>query len=250
MSFKTLMYHEIREQAAFHPEHPSSIDVKQGYQDVLPAPLFVTLEHFEEQMGYLYEHQYHTLTLDEVKDYYYNGKALPERSILLSFDDCYQSVKHYAYPILKKYGFHAVAFVVTGWLHDTEKEFQPERSICMAAQELSELADVFEFANHTDTFHTRTNPATSRLMTADDDEFATDLELCNSSSVITAKDVFAYPFGLYEARNITLLKSLGFRLAFTSKPGFNELTTDPLLLKRDAVPYFVTLEDFKQLIEQ
>lgn len=250
MSFRTLMYHEIREKASFDPEHPSSIDVKQGYQDVLPSPLFVTLEHFEEQMAYLYHNHFHTLSLKEVKDYYYNNTPLPPRSVLLTFDDCYQSVKKYAYPILKKYGFHAVAFVVSGWLHDKPKEFNPDQSVCMAKQELAELMDVFEFANHTDTYHSRSSNTTSIIMTASDDAFAKDLESCNANDTITEKDVFAYPFGLFEPRNTNLLKCKGFLLAFTSKPGFNDQTTDPLLLNRDAIPYFITLDEFKQKITE
>ena len=61
-------------------------------------------------MDYLHKENYHTLTLDEVKDYYYHEKELPDKSILITFDDCFQSVKRYAYPILKKYGFSCCRF--------------------------------------------------------------------------------------------------------------------------------------------
>ncbi len=57
---------------------------------------------------------YHTLTLAEVKDFYFQQQPLPEKSVL-TFDDCYQSMKEYAYPLLKEAGFKATAFVVTGW---------------------------------------------------------------------------------------------------------------------------------------
>jgi peptidoglycan/xylan/chitin deacetylase (PgdA/CDA1 family) len=242
------MYHEIRENAFFDPKHPSSIDVKQGYVDILPAPLFVTLEHFEDQMAYLRNNNYYTLTLEEVKDYYYHNRELPEKSVLLTFDDCYQSIKKYAYPILRKYQFHAVAFVVTNWLHELPRIFNPEKSVCMAESELADISDIFEFANHTDSFHKRSDTATSLLMLTSDEDFAADLDLCNENNMIQAKDVFAYPFGLYEERNITLLKNKGFRLAFTSRNGQNDNNTDPLLLNRNAIPYFIEMEDFKKII--
>src|SRR5690606_3783431 len=130
------------------------IDVKQGYEDILPSPLFVTLKNFKEQMAYLYENGFHTLSLDEVKNYY-QGKSLPEKSVLLTFDDCYQSMKKYAYPLLKQYGFHAVSFVVTSWLHDEPKEYNPEKSVCLTKVDLAEMEDVFEYANHTDSLHQR-----------------------------------------------------------------------------------------------
>ena len=245
MAFSTLMYHEIRKEEEFHPEVPSSIDVGQDYDDILPSPLFVTLEHFEEQMSYLQEQGYHTLTLDEVKGYY-QGREIPEKSVLLTFDDCYQSIKKYAYPILKKYDFHAVAFVVTSWLHDTEKEYTPEKSVCMTKEDLAEISDVFEYANHTDAFHQRTNESTSTIMEASDEEFARDLDLCNE--FVQVKDVFAYPFGLFNDRNVSLLKKKGFALAFTSENGHNDQQTDPLRLKRNAIPYFIELDAFKKII--
>ena len=63
VSFSTIMYHEIREKKDFNPDHQSTIDVNQGYEDILPSPLFVTLENFKEQMAYLYENQFHTLNI-------------------------------------------------------------------------------------------------------------------------------------------------------------------------------------------
>lgn len=248
MSFSTLMYHEIREGGSFNPEHPFRIDVKQDYEDILPSFLFVTRENFLGQMTYLHENNYHTLTLEEVKDYYYKGLNIPEKSVLLTFDDCYQSIKKYAYPILKKYQFHAVAFVVTGWLHDAPKVFNPDRSVCMSKHDLNEMADVFEFANHTDLFHTRVSDTASIMMTAKESAFADDLNKCNSNEIVRAKDVFAYPFGLFTDRNVEFLREKGFKLAFTSDDGLNEKGTDPLLLKRNAIPYFIDLDSFKKIL--
>lgn len=249
MSFSTLMYHEIREGDTFDENHPSAIDVKQDYNDVLPSPLFIKKENFEEQMAYLYNNNYHTLTLDEVKDYYYNNIELPAKSVLLTFDDCYQSIKIFAYPILKKYNFHGVAFVVTNWLHDCAQEYNPNRSVCMAISELATISDVFEYANHTDSLHQRINSTTSSLILSSDEDISFDLDQCNSKSFITAKDVFAYPFGIYEERNVKLLKEKGFKLAFTSLDGSNTKSTDPLLLHRNAIPYFMSIETFHKVVK-
>lgn len=246
MTFATLVYHEIRKKGDFNPEKPSPIDVKQSYEDLLPPPLFVTLEHFEEQMEFLHKNEYHTLTLNEVKDYYYNDKPIPEKSILLTFDDCFQSVKEYAYPILKKYGFKAVSFVVTGWLKDNSSDFNPTKSICMSKEEISEMTDVFELANHTDSFHQRENPTTSMMMVKSDDDFSRDLDKCNE--FVEIKDVFAFPFGLFEDRNVELLQKKRFKLAFTTENGQNNKMTDPLRLKRNVIPYFLELEAFQKIV--
>ncbi len=249
MSFTTLMYHEIRENRMLQPEQASPIEVRQDYEDNLPSPLFVTLENFSAQMEYLYTNHFHSLTLEEVKAYYYEGAELPERSVLITFDDCYQSIRLYAYPILKKYQFHAVAFVVTGWLNPSAQPFHPEKSVCLTEHDLIDMSDIFEYANHTDLFHTRLSQTVSQLMSASDDAFAEDLDHCNNHSIIGVKDTFAYPFGLFSDRNVMLLRQKGFRLAFTSDGGRNDSTTDPLLLKRNAIPYFVTMPAFQALLQ-
>lgn len=248
MCFSTLMYHEIRTEQALNADHASPIKVHQNYNDQLPAVLFVTLENFEAQMAYLNEMDYHTLTLEEIKNFYFENAALPERSILLSFDDCYQSMYHYAYPILKKYGFSAVAFVVTGWLNTASSAFDPKQSICLSEDELHLMSDVFEYANHTDLFHTRSSFDSNKLMESNHESLLADLEQCNQNDLITAKDVFAYPFGLFNDNNVDTLKKGSFKLAFTSAGGMNYTTTDPLLLNRFVVPYFMDFDSFKEML--
>ncbi len=247
MSFSTILYHEIRKASDFDPSHPSPIEVEQDYNDALPSVLFITLESFKEQMKYLKEQEFHTLSLKEVRDFYYEGKTLPEKSILITFDDCYQALKHYAYPILKEYGFHAAVFTVTGWLNTEPEAFQPERSVCLTKEELAVMEDVFEYANHTHHFHTRSDFKTSRIMTETDEAFAADLAVCNSHSYISAKDTFAYPFGLFEERNVSLLSREDFKLAFTCIGGKNDKDTPPLLLRRNVIPYSADLEAFKAI---
>lgn len=248
MSFMTLVYHEIREEGMFCPDIPHPIHVKQNYKDYLPTPLFVTLEHFTEQMEYLFENGYHTLTLEEVRNYYYKQSPIPEKSVLLTFDDCYQSIARYAYPLLKKYGFCGTVFVVSGWLSEQTSDFQSEQSVCLTQEELMKMNDVFEYANHTDSFHTRESMALSQMMTADDLALSEDLDRCNELSVIQAKDVFAYPFGLYEERNVALLREKGFRLAFTTGQGPNDNGMNPLLLNRTIVPYFAYMDGFLKIL--
>ncbi|WP_440897549.1 polysaccharide deacetylase family protein [Amphibacillus sp. Q70] len=247
MPFTTVLYHEIRETKGFNPEHRSHIDVKQDYDDILPSALFVTVEQFEEQMIYLKENHFHTLTLNEIKAFYLDHTPLPEKSILLTFDDCFQSMKEYAYPILKKYGFRATAFVVTSWLHDQAKPFNPDKSVCLSKDDLKVMEDVFEYANHTDKLHQRQNEATSLIMEVTDREFADDLAACNA--FVAEEDVFAYPFGLFTERNVSLLKANGFQLAFTCEQDKNDQNTDPLLLNRYVIPHFLTLEQFKNIVD-
>jgi hypothetical protein len=70
--------------------------------------------------------------------------------------------------------------------------------------------------------------------------------MCNE--FVQVKDVFAYPFGLFNERNVDLLHKKKFSLAFTTETGKNNRETDPLHLKRNAIPFFIELEAFEKIV--
>ena len=244
--FYALMYHEIIDREGYDREQYKGIKVKQCYHDVLPEDLFCFKDEFEKQMTYLYENGYNTLTIQQVIDYYYNNKPIPEKSVLLTFDDAYKSVLFNAYPILKKYHFHAVCFVVLGWLFDEAQEYAKEYSVCMSKDELLSMKDVFEYGNHTNLLHTRRGMK-SALQTEDKDTVLADLSKCES--FVTAKKIFAYPFGLYDKENIDWLKEFGTLLAFTSTDGLNTKDTNPLELHRNACRLQYSINNFIKMLE-
>ncbi|NLM12877.1 MAG: polysaccharide deacetylase family protein, partial [Epulopiscium sp.] len=150
------------------------------------------------------------------------------------------------YPILKKYNFHAVCFVVLGWLFDKEQEYTKDYSVCMSRDELLSMNDVFEYCNHTDLLHTRKGME-SALQTEDKDTIMADLSKCED--FVTTKKIFAYPFGLYKKENIEWLKEFGTLLAFTSFDGFNTKETNPLELHRNACLFQYNISDFIKMLE-
>ncbi len=245
--FKVLMYHEIVKKEDFDYTKYKGIKVQQGYKDILPPVLFAYLEIFEKQMKYLYDEGYVTLSLKDVKGFYYNGKALAEKSVLLTFDDMYKSVLLYAYPILKKYGFHAVGFVVKDWLFNEEQSYSANESVCLSEDELKQMSDVFEYANHTKALHTR-KEGQGALQLVDKASFLADIKDCEQ--FVDTKHVFAYPFGIYSDENIAWLTEAGFKLAFTSEAGTNTKTTDPYKLHRNGVLLDFDLEKFEAIFNK
>lgn len=243
--FNVLMYHEVIKKNDFDYVNYKGIKVKQGYQDVLPPVLFAYLENFERQMKYLHDEGYRTLTLKEVIDFYYNDGKLPEKAVLLTFDDLYKSILRYAYPILKKYAFHAVGFLVRDWVFNEVQKNSDNQSVCMSWEELDQMRDVFEYANHTGSLHTRNN-GKGALEDIDKSSFAQDIKACED--YVTTKHVFAYPFGIYTIENMDWLREAGFLLAFTSVPGKNTKETNPYELYRDGVLLDYDLEKFKAVL--
>ena len=78
--------------------------------------LAVAPADFDWQMRYLKEHGYHAITPDELYDAIEGTGALPDKPVLITFDDGYQDNYDNAYPILKKYGLKGTVFVVTSFM--------------------------------------------------------------------------------------------------------------------------------------
>ncbi len=95
-----LMYHHISD---FIPKN-----------NLLELSLTVTSEHFTQQLDYLKEQGYHTITFNQFFAALYYGGPLPTRPIILTFDDGYSDAYHYAFPILQAHGFSGMFYIITG----------------------------------------------------------------------------------------------------------------------------------------
>lgn len=73
------------------------------------------LEQFEKDLVYLKEKGYSTVTATQVIDYVCSKGTLPQKPIMITFDDGCETVYALAKPLLEKYGFSAVAFIVGTW---------------------------------------------------------------------------------------------------------------------------------------
>jgi biofilm PGA synthesis lipoprotein PgaB len=85
------------------------------YHDIMSHPVLyaVTPQAFATQMQLLHDAGYHTLTAAQLLAWLH-GAALPHRSVALTFDDGASGVWRYADPIMARYGFHGIAFIITG----------------------------------------------------------------------------------------------------------------------------------------
>ena len=80
-------------------------------------PLYaVTPTDFVRQMDWLRNRGYHFVSVSEVLASRHGGKPLPEKAVLITFDDGYQSVYDNAWPVLKLFRIPAVIAVVGSWL--------------------------------------------------------------------------------------------------------------------------------------
>lgn len=86
-------------------------------QDTQRNVLSVSPDQFDKQMKYLQDNGYSTSTLDTLYAALKKQATLPPKSVILTFDDGYVDFYVNAYPILKKYNFHATVFIPTGMMN-------------------------------------------------------------------------------------------------------------------------------------
>ncbi len=80
----------------------------------LGMSLTITVKMFTQQLDYLKQQGYHTITFNQLFDALYYAGPLPPRPIILTFDDGYNDAFLNAYPILKAHGFSGMFYIITG----------------------------------------------------------------------------------------------------------------------------------------
>lgn len=83
-------------------------------KDLQRNALSISPDKFDEQMGYLKNNGYVAISLDTLYASLKKQVTIPNKSIILTFDDGYMDFYYNAYPILKKYGLSATVFIPTG----------------------------------------------------------------------------------------------------------------------------------------
>ncbi len=198
--------------------------------------LTVSPAQFERQVRRLARKGYRGISPSEWLRWRLDGEGLPEKPVLLTFDDGYADLAEYAFPVLERYGFKAAVYIVTQQMGGTnewdEARGSGTHSLLTADQIRSWAGHGIEFGAHSRTHSDLTELAPSEL----EDEVLgskTDLEQFLGHRVVS----FAYPFGFHNAPVVECVRSL-FDLAFTIDPqmlGINHLLTDLVLLKRSMV---------------
>ena len=79
----------------------------------------LTVSEFEQQMQYLKDNGYTTISANELYKWKNKEIEIPEKSVLITFDDGYYSFKYLVQPVLEKYDFKAICFVIGNTIGET-----------------------------------------------------------------------------------------------------------------------------------
>ena len=200
--------------------------------------LSVTPANLDAQMGYLKQAGYHAITLYQLHDYVAQGKPLPEKPIILTFDDGYVDAFTQAMPILQKYGFVGTFFIMTG---------PADRGGAGGYLTWDQIA-AMTAAGMDIELHSREH---YDLRNRSDDFLAH--QVTGGKETIEARIArpvrwFAYPSGRYDAAVKRALTSAGFWGAVTTAPGQSHTASTLFDLPRIRIGGTFTLEVFKKAI--
>jgi peptidoglycan/xylan/chitin deacetylase (PgdA/CDA1 family) len=194
----------------------------------------ISTENFEQQMRYLYDNNFYTITLDELEAFLYRGRPLPENSVMIHFDDGYYSNFVYAYPILQRYGLRAVVFFITHLIEDlgdVQPPMDHDGITWTAAHTISGTEDVFETASHSHNMH-RLAPETDSTILAMETWENILHDTRRSFEFVSNHAAYAYPRGQYNDIIIGALEEAGITMAFTVRNGYVTENSDPMRLDR------------------
>ena len=121
--------------------------IEENYPDEI-SNLAITSALFEDHMQTLLKHGYTTITFQDYIDFKYNDKELPEKPIIITFDDGYLSNYTKAFPILKKYGMKATIFIVASTVGKMYPEINYSHFTWEHARKMRE-SGLIEIGSHT-----------------------------------------------------------------------------------------------------
>lgn len=201
--------------------------------------MVITPELFEEQLAALRNAGYESVSFAELEEYVNGTGALPERCVVITFDDGYLSNYEYAYPILRKYGFKATVFAVgvtsgAETYKDTGTAIRPHFDWAQA-KEMYDSGYV-DIQSHTFDMHrvegldAEYRDGASKLDGESDAEFAeifkADLEKSRSDiESAVGNDVFAlsFPKGIHSVLTDVCAREAGFDVTVTTEEGVNDV---------------------------
>lgn len=203
-----LCYHQVRDYK------PSDSKTAKDY--------IVPVAAFRDQMKLLADSGYHAILPGQLHEYLITGKALPNKPMLITFDDTRLDQFTAALPELDKYGFKAAFFIMTVALG---------KPGYMNKEQVKQLAD----EGHTIGSHTYDH---KNVKTYTVDDWVEQVQKPSKQlQTITGKPIeyFAYPFGLWNKEAIAKLKDHDFKAVFQLSANRDE--NDPLFsIRRIIVP--------------
>jgi len=200
------------------------------------------MDQFKRQIRYLKNHDYHFVTLPEVKEHLERDEPFQERSVLITIDDGYRSTYTRAYPFLRKENVPWVLYVYTEAI---QKGYGTSLTWPMIQEMANNGVDIenhsyshskFIFDHLTDSWVERELLSPHRLLE----------EKTGQSS-----QSFAIPYGMYDRKLIRILRrDTDYDFVFHIDPGVVDPRRDDFLLPRFGINRNTSWEEFQKKLSR
>ena len=217
----------------------------------------VELENFVLQIEFLISDGFNFISPEDVLAASEGKKELPEKSVLLSFDDAYESFYQHVFPLLKIYKIPAMLAVVPSWIE--LGELSEYKKKFMTWDQIREVSDsgLVHIASHSLNMHKSVvvHPLGStaaalvsriydekkgRYENKEEYELRISQDISESHKILSGKIgkmpvSFVWPYGRYNSTAVDFAKKSGFKLLFTLDAGLAEINNP------DAVPRYIMM---------
>lgn len=215
----------------------------------------------EKDLSYLKENGYTAITSKDLTDYVYSGKSLPEKPIMLTFDDGCLNNLTYVLPLLEKYNMKAVISVV-GSFCDRE-ESSEQRNDSYSYLNWSEVRELYlsgkvDIGCHSNDFHSLGERRGSTMKSGESytdyrSAFLSDTNTFLNSIKKNAQivpTIYTYPYGLISEESKNLVKTCGFKISLGCEEKVNLVKDEDSLycMGRFNRPSGISTEDFMKKV--
>lgn len=204
-----------------------------------------TVERFEEQMKYLYENNYKTISMSEFENWRNTDKRYPIKTVMITIDDGDLGIYYEILPILKKYNFKATMFIIGDKINDVSEEYNPKKQQFIGRDLLDYIKKEYpnlEIQSHSFSLH---NPDAKDLSF---EEVKKDFIKMREFET----DIFCYPYGVDSEKIKQGLKENNYRMSFMlDKSNLSSKNDDKYKISRIGINYDTSFSNFKKwLIKQ
>nr|WP_307775266.1 polysaccharide deacetylase family protein [uncultured Cetobacterium sp.] len=210
---------------------------------------YVTIKQFDDQMKYLKSKGFQTVTFKDMLNNGYKKRFDKDKKwIMLTFDDGYKDNYENAFPILKKYGFKGIIYILDGIAYnkwDSENKDNPEKEFeLMTKEELLELqSSGIEFGGHTSS-HPKLAELSIEKARKEIFESKAKIENILGRKLLS----FAYPYGSLNEDVKKLAEDSGYPFAVATDSGGIAFSDDFFEIRRIGIFPTNNLFNFKRKV--
>lgn len=192
----------------------------------------------ESDLKYLKDHGYETVVVQDLLDYVHKGTPLPEKPVMLTFDDGYYNNYVYAYPLMQQYACKMVLSPIGRYTEEYSQTNDNHANYSHVTwTQLKEMIDSgwVEVQNHSYNMHSTTKRQGAKKASGESVEQYTQaltedalrMQEAVTQNLGVTPTAFTYPFGAYSKESLSILKNLGFQSTLTCESRINTITRDP-----------------------